>query len=62
MATEKGDMQSVGLCGWFTTDPDHAAEADVKKDVVYGNSVYTGIYDPGGAHNIILEDVGIQLR
>ena len=62
MATVKGDMQSIGLFGWFNTDPDYPAEAEVQVDVDFGNGAYTGTYDPGGTVDIKLEDAGVQVR
>jgi len=61
MSLIKGDMQSVGLFGWFIS-MDYPAESDVKKDVVFADGAMTGTYDPVVRHDVILEDVGIQLR
>ena len=62
MAEIVGHALSMALGGFIISDPDHAAEGDVKKDVVYGNEVYTGTYDPGGTIDIRLVDVPIQLE
>lgn len=48
MSQVMGDMQSVGMFGLWSNDPDHALEEDVLKDVVYANSTKTGTLECGG--------------